>query len=54
MPPGLRITGNGLKTSYSAWARSLNGENVGKPGWPVPTDLYRLARGGAEQLTAAE
>ncbi|MFI5476722.1 hypothetical protein ACIA6D_41995 [Streptomyces cacaoi] len=51
VPPGLRITGNGLGTSYSAWAHHLNGENVREPGWPVPTDLYRIAR-GAEQLAA--
>lgn len=52
VPPGVRIAGNGLETSYSAWARRLNRENAGEPGWPVPTDLYRLARGGAEQLAA--
>ncbi|MFD0032544.1 hypothetical protein ACFVJK_30605 [Streptomyces sp. NPDC127172] len=54
VPPGLRITGNGLETNYSMWARRLNGEHVGEPGWPVPTDLYVIARGGAEQLAAAE
>ncbi|MDX3298681.1 hypothetical protein PV569_34015 [Streptomyces scabiei] len=52
VPPGLRITGNGLETNYSEWARRLNGEHVGQQGWPVPTDLYRIARGGAEQLDA--
>jgi len=52
VPPGVRITGNGLETSYSSWAQRLNGEHVGEPGWPVPTDLYRIARGGAEQLAA--
>ena len=54
VPPGLRITGNGLETSYSAWARRLNGEHVGQDGWPVTGDLYQIARGGAEQLEAAE
>lgn len=49
VPPGLRITGNGLEANYSAWARRLNGENTGQAGWPVPTDLYQIARGGAEQ-----
>jgi hypothetical protein len=49
VPPGVRITGNGLEKNYSAWAKRLNGEHVGQPGWPVPTDLYVIARGGAEQ-----
>lgn len=53
VPPGVRITGNGLETSYSEWARRLNGEHVGQPGWPVSTDLYLISRGGAEQLEAA-
>lgn len=52
VPPGLRITGNGLEANYSQWARRLNRENARQPGWPVSTDLYRIARGGAEQLTA--
>jgi integrase len=52
VPPGLRITGNGLEINYSQWARRLNGEHVGQKGWPVPTDLYRIARGG--QLAAEE
>jgi hypothetical protein len=54
VPPGVRITGNGLETNYSMWARRLNGKNVGQQGWPVPTDLYVIARGGAEQRVAAE
>jgi hypothetical protein len=54
VPPGVRIAGNGLETNFSQWARRLNGENVGQPGWPVPTDLYVVARGGADQLAAAE
>jgi hypothetical protein len=54
VPPGLRITGNGLETNFSMWARRLNGANVGQQGWPVPTDLYVIARGGAEQRVAAE
>ncbi|MEW2301963.1 hypothetical protein AB0958_18650 [Streptomyces sp. NPDC006655] len=54
VPPGIRITGHGLERNYSAWARRLNGENVGQPHWPVPTDLYVIARGGAEQLAAAD
>jgi hypothetical protein len=52
VPPGLRITGNGLEINYSQWARRLNGEHVGQKGWPVPTDLYQIARGG--QLAAEE
>ncbi|MFI5814859.1 hypothetical protein ACIA7S_28370 [Streptomyces sp. NPDC051643] len=51
VPPGLRIEGNGLETNYSLWARRLNREHRGELGWPVSTDLYRIARGGAEQLT---
>lgn len=51
VPPGMRITGQGLERNYSTWARRLNGENVGQPHWPVPTDLYVIARGGAEQLS---
>jgi hypothetical protein len=54
VPPGLRITGSGLEENYSMWARSLNAEYHGKPGWPVPTDLYVIARGGADQGPAAE
>ncbi|MDX3122740.1 MULTISPECIES: hypothetical protein [Streptomyces] len=54
VPPGVRIAGNGLETNYSEWARRLNGEHVGQQGWPVPTDLYRIARGGAEQLDAGQ
>jgi integrase len=50
VPPGIRITGNGLETSYSQWARRINGEHAGQPGFPVPTDLYQIARGGAKQL----
>lgn len=46
IPPGVRITGSGLETSYSSWAHWLNSEHEGKPGWPVPTDLYLIARGG--------
>ncbi|RPE39723.1 hypothetical protein EDD90_2740 [Streptomyces sp. Ag109_O5-1] len=52
VPPGVRISGNGLETNYSEWARRINGEHVGQPGFPVPTDLYQIARGGAEQLAA--
>ncbi|KMS91947.1 hypothetical protein ACZ91_07035 [Streptomyces regensis] len=52
VPPGLRITGDGLELNYSAWTRRLNGEHVGERGWPVPTDLYQIARGG--QLAAEE
>ncbi|MEU6345613.1 hypothetical protein ABZ883_32195 [Streptomyces sp. NPDC046977] len=52
VPPGIRITGNGLETDYSKWARNLNGEHVGQKGWPVPTDLYTVARGGAAQRAA--
>jgi integrase len=48
IPPGVRITGSGLETSYSNWARWLNGEHADKPGWPVPTDLYLIARGGRD------
>lgn len=51
VPPGVRITGQGLERNYSTWARRLNGENTGQPHWPVPTDLYVIARGGAEQLS---
>ncbi|MFF1284314.1 hypothetical protein ACFVY4_26680 [Streptomyces sp. NPDC058299] len=54
VPPGIRITGNGLETNFSMWARRLNGEHAGQAGWPVPTDLYVIARGGAEQLAAAD
>jgi integrase len=49
VPPGLRITGKGLEENYSMWARSLNAEHQGKAGWPVPTDLYVIARGGADR-----
>ncbi|MEU4092454.1 hypothetical protein [Streptomyces sp. NPDC026673] len=52
VPPGIRITGNGLETDYSKWARRLNGEHVGRKGWPVPTDLYTVARGGAARRAA--
>jgi hypothetical protein len=48
IPPGVRITGSGLETSYSSWARWLNEEHKGKRGWPVPTDLYLIARGGRD------
>jgi integrase len=54
VPPGIRITGQGLERNYSMWARRLNGEHTGQPHWPVPTDLYVIARGGAEQLAAAD
>lgn len=53
VPPGLRIAGNGLETNYSMWARRLNREHADTPGWPVPTDLYVIARGGAEHRVAA-
>lgn len=53
VPPGIRISGQGLERNYSLWARRLNGENAGQPHWPVPTDLYVIARGGAEQLAAS-
>jgi hypothetical protein len=52
VPPGIRITGNGLETDYSKWARRLNGDHTGQRGWPVPTDLYTVARGGAVQRAA--
>jgi hypothetical protein len=48
VPPGIRITGSGLETSYSSWARWLNAEHEGRKGWPVPTDLYLIARGGRD------
>lgn len=48
IPPGVRITGSGLETSYSSWAHWLNTEHEGKRGWPVPTDLYLIARGGRD------
>ena len=46
VPPGVRISGHGLETDYSKWARRLNAEHWGEEGWPVPTDLYLIARGG--------
>lgn len=46
VPPGIRITGNGLEIDYAKWARYINREHHGEPGLPVPTDLYRVARGG--------
>ncbi|MCT9105350.1 hypothetical protein [Streptomyces mirabilis] len=54
VPPGLRISGDGLETNYSEWARHLNGEHVGQKGWPVPTDLYQIARGGMLAAEEAE
>ncbi|MGW4803021.1 hypothetical protein [Kitasatospora sp. NPDC004272] len=47
IPPGLRISDDGLATSYSAAARRLNEEHHGEPGWPVPTNFYLITRGGA-------
>lgn len=47
LPPGLRIGSRGLGNSCAAWLRWLNETHVGEPGWPVPTTLHRLARGGA-------
>ncbi|MFE2543337.1 hypothetical protein [Actinacidiphila glaucinigra] len=52
VPPGIRITGNGLETDYSKWARGLNGDHAGQKGWPVPTDLYTVSRGGAVRREA--
>jgi hypothetical protein len=54
IPPGLRILDEGLERSYSKWAAALNAENHGKPGWPVPGDLYQVSRGGAAELLAAQ
>lgn len=53
VPPGIRILGNGLETNFSQWAARLNRENAGEPGWPVTTDLYQIARGGAEERAEA-
>lgn len=47
IPPGLRISAAGLAESYAAAARRLNQEHHGAEGWPVPTDLYLVTRGGA-------
>jgi hypothetical protein len=47
IPPGIRISGTGLELSYASWARRLNAEHHGQPGWPVPTTFQQLARGGA-------
>lgn len=46
IPPGLRISPQGLRDSYAGTARRLNEENRGRSGWPVPTDLYLITRGG--------
>lgn len=47
VPPGLRITRDGLETNYALWARRLNAEYYGQVGWPVPTTLQQLTRAGA-------
>lgn len=47
IPPGMRITGTGLELSYATWARRLNAQHHGQDGWPVPTTLQALSRGGA-------
>ncbi|MFJ3793915.1 helix-turn-helix domain-containing protein [Kitasatospora sp. NPDC090091] len=47
IPPGMRITRAGLELSYSTWARRLNALHHGQKGWPVPTTLQGLGRGGA-------
>ncbi|MFE5037152.1 hypothetical protein [Streptomyces sp. NPDC056683] len=52
VPPGLRITGDGLERNFSSWVQRLNGDHAGQPGWPVPSDLYIVARGGAEHMMA--
>lgn len=46
IPPGLRISADGLAASYAAAARRLNEEHRGEPGWPVPTNFYLITRGG--------
>lgn len=45
VPPGIRIAGNGLEINFSRWAAQFNQIHKGQPGWPVPTDLYKIARG---------
>ncbi|BFP50043.1 hypothetical protein KCMC57_64110 (plasmid) [Kitasatospora sp. CMC57] len=47
IPPGVRITAAGLGRGCSAWLRWLNETHLGQQGWPVPTTVHRLARGGA-------
>lgn len=47
VPPGLRISTDGLLTQYRATARRFNAEHHGQPGWPVPTGLYAITRGAA-------
>lgn len=46
IPPGLRISEQGLQVSCAGWLRWLNTVHSGE-GWPVPTTLQQLARGGA-------
>jgi hypothetical protein len=47
VPPGLRITTLGLQASWSSWSRQLNALHEGVVGWPVPTSLQQVGRGGA-------
>ncbi|MFI9331897.1 helix-turn-helix domain-containing protein [Kitasatospora sp. NPDC052868] len=47
IPPGMRITRRGLELSYATWSRRLNAQHRGQQGWPVPTTLQGLGRGGA-------
>lgn len=47
VPPGMRISEMGLRDSCASWLRWLNATHDGQNGWPVPTTLHRLARGGA-------
>jgi len=49
VPPGLRISEDGLKRSCAQWLRWLNETHKGQAGWPVPTTLQTLSRGGAEK-----
>lgn len=45
VPPGLRITGNGLEKDFSRLTRRANARHVGQKGFPVPTDLHLVSRG---------
>jgi hypothetical protein len=52
VPPGLRISNAGLEMDYRQWARRLNAEYHGQPGWPVPTTLQQLGRAMANSQPA--
>jgi hypothetical protein len=50
--PGMRMSVRGLQGSCSQWIRRLNALHPHGAGWPVPTSLQQLGRGGANNRSS--